>query len=513
MTGGAAIERTPTGISGFDEVAIGGLPAGRSTLVTGTTGSGKTLFALEFLARGVMRFGEPGVFVAFDETPDGIRRNAGSLGFDIARWETDGKWMFVDASEDTGEETLSIGTYDLGALMARVDRAVREIGAKRLSLDSLGAFFIRFRDRELIRHELHRLARVLESLDVTSVLTTERDEEYGHVSRHGVEEFVLDNVVILRNVLRNERRRRTMEVAKFRGTTHRTGEWLFTIDPKDGLVIIPLAFLAPGVRASQERVSTGNLELDAMVGGGIFRDAVALLTGPLGAGKTLSALQFADAAFRAGERCLFHVFDETREQLSRNAAGWGLDLDVMETSGLLRVTAAYPEVASVEDHFLRVSRDITDFAPTRLVIDGLSALERRATPRTLLDFVIALGGLARQHEITTLFTSAPIGVGTPMFTAPITEIASLTDVTILLHYIEGAAAVQRAITVLQTRGSAHDHTIRQVSIDGAGMHIGGPCPGVFRVLAETAVLPSGQRWPVDPDRGTAEERTDHPDET
>ncbi|MEU8195367.1 circadian clock protein KaiC [Microbispora amethystogenes] len=510
MTGGAAIERTPTGISGFDEVAVGGLPAGRSTLLTGTTGSGKTLFALEFLARGIMRFGEPGVFVAFDETPEDICRNARSLGFDIARWEADGKWIFVDASADTGEETLAVGKYDLGALMARVERAVRQIGAKRVSLDSLGALFIRFRDRELIRHALHQLARVLGSLEVTSVLTTEREEEYGRVSRYGVEEFVLDNVVITRNVLRNERRRRTIEVVKFRGATHRTGEWLFTIDPKDGLVIIPLAFLAPGVPASQERVSTGNLELDAMVGGGIFRDAVVLLTGPLGAGKTLSALQFADAAFRAGERCLFHVFDETREQLSRNAAGWGLDLDVMEASGLLRVSAAYPEVASVEDHFLRISNNIMDFAPARLVIDGLSALERRATPRTLLDFMIALGGVVRRHGITTLFTSEPTGMGTPIFTAPMTEIASLTDVAILVHYTERAAAVQRAIAVLQTRGSAHDHAIRQVSIDGAGMHIGGPCPGAFRVPAE---LPPGQRWPLDPDRATAEEWTDHPDET
>ncbi|MEO3854441.1 circadian clock protein KaiC [Acrocarpospora sp. B8E8] len=492
MTGGAAIQRMPTGISGFDDVAVGGLPVGRSTLVSGTTGSGKTLFAVEFLARGVMRYDEPGVFVAFDETPDDIRRNAVFLGFDIARWEADGKWTFVDAAADISEESLTVGTFDLGALMARIDRAVRQIGARRLCLDSLGAIFVRFRDRELIRHELLRLIHVLGSLDVTSVLTTERDEEYGNVSRHGVEEFVLDNVVIVRNILLNERRRRTIEVVKFRGGTHRTGEWLFTIDQTDGMVIIPLALLAPRERASQERVCTGNSQLDVMLDGGVFRDAVVLLTGPLGAGKTLSALQFADAAFRAGERCLFHAFDETRDQLSRSAAGWGLDLDAMEASGLLRVTAAYPEVASVEDRFLQIRREIRDFAPARLVIDSLSALERRSSPRTLLDFVIALGGIVRQDEITTLFTSAPAGVGT----SPITEIANLTDVTILLQYVDGTAAVQRAIAVLQTRGSGHDHAIRQVSIDSAGMHIGDPYPGVFRILPETATMPAN------PHRGT-----------
>lgn len=503
MTGSAGVGRTPTGISGFDEVAVGGLPTGRSTLVTGTTGSGKTLFALEFLARGIAGFGDPGVFVAFDETPEDLRRNAGSLGFDIGRWEAEGRWMFVDCSPEAGEQTPTVGTYDLGALMARIDRAARQIGAKRVSLDSLGAIFMRFNDRELIRRELYRLTRVLKSLEVTSVLTTERDAEYNQITRQGVEEFVVDNVVIIRNVMQNERRRRTIEIVKFRGTTHRTGEWLFTVDPEDGMVIIPIAFLLPRDRASQERVSTGNIELDAMVGGGVFRDAVVLLTGPHGGGKTLSALQFADAAFQAGERCLFHAFDETREQLSRNAAGWGLDLDVMEASGLLRVTATYPEVASVEDHFLRIRRDIADFAPGRLIIDSLSALERRATPRTLLDFLIALGGVVRQHEITTLFTSTPTDGGTPMFTAPIMQIASIADVTILLRYIQGAGVVQRAIAVLQTRGSAHDHTIRQVTIDSAGMHIGDPYAEAFHMLPDAAVLPRHPEWPTDPDRATA----------
>ncbi|MEU7744927.1 circadian clock protein KaiC [Nonomuraea sp. NPDC049158] len=503
MMGSATVGRTPTGINGFDDIAIGGLPAGRSTLVAGTTGTGKTLFCLEFLARGIAGFGDPGVFVAFDETPENLRRNVGSLGFDIARWEAEGKWTFVDASPEAGEQTPTVGTYDLGALMARVDRAVRQIGAKRVSLDSLGAVFMRFDDRELIRRELYRLARVLESLEVTSVLTAERDAEYNHITRQGIEEFVFDNVMIMRNVMRDERRHRTIEIVKFRGTTHRTGEWLFTIDPKDGLVIIPVAFLVPRDRASQERVSTGNIELDAMVGGGVFRDAVVLLIGSYGGGKTLAALQFADAAFRAGERCLFHAFDETRGQLGRNAAGWGLDLDVMEASGLLRVTATYPEVASVEDHFLRIRRDTADFAPARLIIDGLSALERRAAPRTLLDFVIALGGVVRQHEITTLFTSAPTGGGTSMFTAPIMDVASIADVTILLPYIEGAGVVRRAIAVLQTRGSAHDHTIRQVAIDGAGMHIGDRYTEAFHMLSDAVVLPRHPEWPTDPDRATA----------
>ncbi|WP_149259975.1 circadian clock protein KaiC [Actinomadura sp. K4S16] len=487
------VRRTPTGISGFDEVAVGGLPAGRSTLVTGTAGSGKTLFALEFLARGIMKYEEPGVFVTFDETPEDLRSNVASLGFDIAHWERDGKWVFVDVSA-VQEEMFSVGGYDLGGLIARVEHAVAQVGAGRISLDSLGTLLIRFQDRELIRRELARLTRMLESLGVTSVLTTERDTEYDGLTRHGVEEFALDNVLIIRNVLRNERRRRTLEIVKFRGTTHRTGEWLFTIDPTEGLVVVPLAFLAPREQASRARVSTGTPGLDEMVGGGIFRDALALVTGPPGSGKTLMALQFADAAFQAAERSLFYVFDETRDQLYRSAAGWDMDLEAMESSGLLRITAGYPEEASVEDHFLSVRRDIADFAPSRLIIDSLSALERRGAPRTLLDFVIALGALAREHEITTLFTSSTSSdTWAPVPAASAMEVASITDVTILLRYAENAGVVQRIVAVLQSRGSPHDPTVRRVGIDHAGLRVGDPYTTGSRLFPDPDVPPPDRR--------------------
>jgi circadian clock protein KaiC len=485
MSGFDEIERMPTGINGFDDVVMGGLPAGRSTLVAGTSGSGKTLFAVEFLARGIQRFGQPGVFVTFEETTAEIRRNAASLGFDIGQWESEGSWAFVDAAAGIGEVDEAVGTYDFGALLARIAHAVHRIDAKRLSLDSLGAIFTRFHDAAIVRSELSRTSKELKPLGVTSLLTAERPVEYNGVSRYGVEEYVLDSVIILRNVLRGERRRRTVEVVKLRGGAHRTGEWLFTIDSQDGIVIIPLAFLRPKKPASQVRVSTGNSGLDDMLGGGLFQDAIALITGPTGAGKTLSALHFADEAFRRGERCLFCTFDETREQLMRSAAGWGLDALAMEETGLLRVIAEYPEVASLEDHFLGLRQAIREFKPDRMVIDTLSALERIVSPPALVEFVIALGAVLRQHDVTTLLTSGPGAQVTPSATPAIAmEFASLTDAMILLRYVEHTGELQRAIAVVQTRGTAHDNTIRRATIDAAGMHIGAPYPGISHIIPE-----------------------------
>ncbi|RCG32442.1 circadian clock protein KaiC [Sphaerisporangium album] len=469
MTGGDAIKRVPTGINGFDQIALGGLPACRSTLVSGTTGSGKTLFAVEFLARGITTFDEPGVFVTFEETSADIRRNSASLGFTIDRWEGAGKWAFVDVSASLGEEESAVGAYDFGALLSRVGHAVRRTGARRVAVDSLGSIFLRFADVGIVRHELARIAGALEELGVTSVVTAERPEEYDGVTRYGVEEFVFDNVMILRNVLRRQRRSRTIEIVKFRGAQHRTGEWVFTIDGREGIVVVPIAFLASRETASSARVSSGNAELDRMCGGGFFRDGIVLVSGPSGAGKTLTGLAFTAAGVAAGERCLHWSFDETREQLVRNAGGWNLDLAAMEASGLLRIVSGYPEAASLEDHFLEIRRAVEEFAPARLVVDPLSALERVASPKALLDFVLALTAILRRREITTLYVSAPGGRFTPV-DPPV--IAGLVDISIMFRYTERDDEIRRAIAVLQSRGSAHDHRIRDVTIDGTGMHIG-----------------------------------------
>src|SRR5919197_3109882 len=219
-----AIRKMPTGIPGFDLIALGGLSVGRTTLVTGAAGSGKTIFACQFLAEGI-RAGEGAVFVTFEEAPRDICQNVASMGWDIPAWERDNRWAFVDASPQPTEEATVIGTFDLGALMARIEHAVRRTGATRVSIDSLNAVFTRFEDRRGIRRELHRLFSSLKELGVTAILTAERSGGGDGSVDDAVEEFVADNVIILRNTLEDERRRRTVEILKVRGTGHQKGQF------------------------------------------------------------------------------------------------------------------------------------------------------------------------------------------------------------------------------------------------------------------------------------------------
>ncbi|MDQ3218918.1 MAG: circadian clock protein KaiC [Actinomycetota bacterium] len=465
------VTKIPTGIDGFDLIALGGLPANRMTLVAGTTGSGKTLFGLEFLMKGILQFDEPGVFVTFEESPSDLRKVMTAFDYDIDGKEESGEWTFIDATLTSSPQDVVVGDYDLGALIARIGAAVQSIGAKRVVLDSTGSLFSRFADTGHVRFELFRLAAALREQGTTSVLTMEIAGERNAFSRFGVEEFVADNVVVLRNILEEAKRRRTIEILKFRGAPHRTGEWLFTIVASEGFIVIPVSLLGSKELASSTRVSTGNTEVDRMCGGGFYRDSAIIVSGPTGVGKTLMAIQFIAAGVAQGECCVLFSFEESRDQLIRNAASWGFDLPMMERSGNLRIACEYPEMASLEDHFVSMKQVIEEYQPVRLAVDNLSALERVATARGLRDFIIGMTSFVKHQEITSLFTST---TRTLMGASSITEahISAITDTIVVMRYAELAGEIRRAITLLKMRGSSHDTRVREFSIDGEGIHVG-----------------------------------------
>ena len=476
------IEKHPTLVPGFDVIAEGGLPRGRSTLVAGTAGSAKTVFATHFLAAGITGAGEPGVFVTFEDSVDHLRRNMASFGWDIEAWEAEGKWAFVDAAPDPEGAAPVTGPYDLGALLARIEAAVKKVNALRVSLDSLNALFVQFHEHGILRAELYRITARLKAMGLTVLFTGERTEDYGEVTRFGIEEFVADNVIILRNVLEHERRRRTMEILKFRGALHQRGEFPFTVTSQEGINVLPLSGIELTQRSSTVRVTSGVEELDAMCGGGFFRDSVVLASGATGTGKTLLVTHFMDGGFRRGERCLLFAFEESRDQLARNAAAWGVDFEEMERRGLLKVVNRYPHALAIEDHMVEMRRAVQEFRPARVAVDSLSAIERVTSLRAFREFVIGLTSFFKREEVTTLFTSTtPSLLGGSSVTEK--HISTLTDSIILLRYVESFGRMRRAITVLKMRGSAHDADIREYTIDQGGMHIAEPFHDVSGVLS------------------------------
>lgn len=286
----------------------------------------------------------------------------------------------------------------------------------------------------------------------------------------------------MRNVLEEEKRRRTIEILKFRGTSHQKGEWPFTIIPHEGIIIIPLSAMELKQRSSNVRISSGITELDQMCGSGYFRDSIVLVSGATGNGKTLMVTHFIGAASHNNERALLFAFEESQEQLIRNATGWGIDYESMENAGNLKVICAYPETAGLEDHLIRMKTAIDKFKPNRVAIDSLSALERVSTIKGFREFVIGLTSFIKHKEICGLFTSTtPTLMGGTSITE--THISTITDSIILLRYVEMFGEMRRGITALKMRGSMHDKDIREFSIDGKGMHIGKPFRNITGILS------------------------------
>ncbi|WP_229716067.1 circadian clock protein KaiC [Mangrovihabitans endophyticus] len=470
-----------TGIDGLDQIAEGGLPAGRSTVIAGTAGSGKTVLALQFLVDGIRRYGESGVFCTFEEDPADLVANVSSFGWNLNQMIEDNKIAVVDATQHVSDNVIEVGHFDLSALLARIENAVRRVGAKRVILDAIGALFPQFSDANMVRRELRRVQSGLRLLGVTTVVTMERTDEEGGVGRFGVEEFVADNVIVLRNRLEVEKRRRTIEILKFRGASHQKGEYPFTIDLRNGITIIPLSAIELVQKSSEVRVSSGVPELDKMCGGGMYRDSIILISGATGTGKTLMVTEYVKAAINAGERAILFGAEESAEQLRRNAASWGVDFADAERRGLLRIICRYPEIMGLEDHTIQMKRDMEEFKPARIAVDSMSAFERVSTPKSFREFVIGMTSYIKHQEITGLFTNTTSMLpGGESVTE--THISTITDTIILLRYVELSGEMRRGLTVLKMRGTWHEKNIREYAMDRGGIQIGQPFTGVHGIL-------------------------------
>lgn len=477
------LAKSPTGIVGLDRITAGGLPRGRSTLICGGPGSGKTLFGIEFLARGALQFGEPGVLVSFEERPEELAENVASLGFDLKKLQREGK-LIIDYIRVDKSEIQETGEYDLEGLFIRLGEAIRTIKAKRVTLDTIEALFSGFSNPSILRAELRRLFDWLKDRGVTTVITGERGNE--SLTRQGLEEYVSDCVIVLDHRVVDQISTRRLRVVKYRGSIHGTNEFPFLID-KDGISVLPITSVGLDYPVSNERVSSGIAGLDEMLGGrGYFRGSTILVSGTAGTGKTTVAAHFADAVCRSGERCMYLSFEESPLQLERNMRSVGIDLQSHLRSGRLRFQAVRSTVYGLETHLVAIRRWLDEFDPSAVVIDPMTTLLGIGSRAEVQAMLTRLIDMFKERQTTAMLISLT-GAGGEDELTPV-NISSLADTWLLLREIESNGERNRGIFLLKSRGMAHSNQVREFLITDRGVELVDAYTGPEGVLMGSARL-------------------------
>jgi circadian clock protein KaiC len=478
------IAKSPTGITGLDEITGGGLPQGRPTLVCGRAGCGKTLLGMEFLVNGAVQYDEPGVFVAFEETAEELAQNVRSLGFDlddlIARDRLAVDYVRVERSEI--EET---GEYDLEGLFLRLGFAIDSIGAKRVVLDTLETLFSALDNAAILRAELGRLFRWLKEKGVTAVITAERGDGAG-LTRHGLEEYVSDCVILLDHRVDEQVATRRLRVVKYRGSAHGTNEYPFLIGA-GGFDVLPITSVGLDHEVSDERVPSGVERLDAMLGGrGFYRGTSVLVSGTAGTGKSSLAATFVEAACRRGERALYFAFEEAPSQVLRNMRSIGLDLGTHVASGRLRFHAARPTASGLEAHLATMYAAVRDFRPDVVVVDPVSNFLAVGAKAEIKAMLVRLIDFLKANLVTAMLTS--LNHGNVANEQTDVGLSSLIDTWLLLRDAESDGERNRLLHLLKSRGMAHSNQVREFLLTDSGVALLDVYTGPEGVLTGSARL-------------------------
>jgi circadian clock protein KaiC len=460
------LEKTPTGISGFDEITNGGLPAGRPALVCGEAGAGKTLFSIEFIVRGAMEFNEPGVIMVFEEKAEDLSMNVASLGFNLKKLEKDGL-LWIDHVHIERNEIEETGTYDLDGLFIRLGHAIDRIGAKRVMLDTIENLFSSFDNENILRAELRRLFHWLKDKGVTSIVTAEKG--MGMLTRHGLEEYISDCVILLDHRVSNKISTRLLRVVKYRGSMHGTNEYPFLID-EEGISVLPVTSLQLDREVSSQRISCGIESLDFMLGGkGFFRGSSILVSGTAGTGKTSIAAYFADASCKRKERCLYFAFEESPQQIIRNMQSINIDLKKHIDAGLLQIHATRPTLFGLESHLVAFHKKITRFKPRTVILDPITNLTTVASISEVKSMLMRLLDFLQNEGITVLFTALVYDKENTLQADD--GISSLVDAWVQVRDMEGNGERNRGIYIMKSRGMSHSNQVREFVITEKGLEL------------------------------------------
>lgn len=461
-------EKSRTGIQGLDEITSGGLPKGRPTLICGSAGCGKTLFGIEFLIAGATLYDEPGVLMSFEENEHELTANVVSLDHDLKALIKQKKISIEYVHIERGE-IQETGEYDLEGLFVRLGYAIDSIGAKRVVLDTIEALFAGLNDSALLRSEIRRLFRWLKDKGVTAIITGERGD--GSLTRHGLEEYVSDCVILLDHRVNEQISTRRIRIVKYRGSVHGTNEYPFLID-KDGISVLPLASLGLQHPGTKDRVSTGIPELDTMLSGkGFTRGSSILISGTAGTGKTSIAAAFAVQMCKNNERCIYLSFEESPGQLAHNMRSIGNDLDPWIKKGLLHVSSTRPSFYGLEMHLLELHKMIEKYKPKAVIIDPITSLMGQGKNLEIQSMLTRMIDLLKSKQITALFTSL-VSSNTEGLDNSQVGVSSLIDTWIVVRELEDHARKRtRGIYVVKSRGMSHSNDVQKMVLSDNGIHL------------------------------------------
>lgn len=460
------LQKSPTGISGLDEITKGGLPLGRPTLVCGSAGCGKTLLSAEYIVRGALEFNEPGVFMAFEEKANELAVNIASLGFNLEELIAK-KMVKVDHVHIERSEIEETGEYDLDGLFIRLGYAIDSIGAKRVVLDTVENLFSGLTNQNILRAELRRLFQWLKDKGVTAIITGERGDS--SLTRQGLEEYVSDCVILLENRIVNQISTRLLRIVKYRGSTHGTNEYPFLID-EDGISVLPVTSLQLNVDVSSDTISSGIKNLDLMLDGkGFFKGSSVLVSGTAGTGKTSIAASFANATCLEKKKCIYFAFEESPNQILRNMKSIGIELSEHVKNGLLQFHASRPTLYGLEMHLVAIHKKIKKFKPEVVILDPITNLITVGSVGEVKDMLVRLVDFLQNERITVMFTA--LALNNLVNEQTDEGISSLVDAWLLIRDIENNGERNRGLYVMKSRGMGHSNQIREFVITEEGLDL------------------------------------------
>jgi len=457
-----------TGIEGFDEITRGGLPRGRTTLIEGGPGSGKTILALQALVNGARLDNEPGIFVAFEETSERIVANAAQFGWDLGELQKK-KLFFLNAQPTV--DLVQSGEFDLSGMLAALDAQVRAMQARRIVFDALDIVLVLLRNPLAEQREMYRLHDWLIARGLTAIITSKAGGTGGRdafLPQMGFLEFMVDCAVVLKHELVLGESQRNLRVLKYRGSEFSENESPLAFGECGIEVAGERRFSYEPAKVTSERVSSGIARFDTMLGGGYYRGANVLVTGSPGAAKTTLGGAFAEAACARGERTLFVSFDSDPGEIVRNLASVNIRLARFEKQGLLLFKYARNALCSREVHFMRIKALVRKHKVRNLVIDPVSALSKEGNELAGYGVVERLTAWAKTEGVTPFFTSLLDNTGPELEGTPM-QISTIADTWIHLSYHARAGERNRALTIIKSRGTAHSNQVRELVLSDKGI--------------------------------------------